>query len=69
MTALGFALGLVGSVGVARFLAHFLFGVQPSDAASLLIVTAVLSLTALAASLVPALRASDLDPMSSLRAE
>jgi putative ABC transport system permease protein len=69
LTALGFLFGLLGSIFVTRFLAHFLFGVGASDAPSLGIVSGALALTAFAASLVPGLRASGLDPMSSLRAE
>jgi putative ABC transport system permease protein len=67
MTALGLVLGVGGSLLLARFLSHFLFGVDVTDAASLLSVVSLLALTATAASLVPGLRASGLDPMSSLR--
>jgi putative ABC transport system permease protein len=69
MTALGFLFGLAGSFFVTRFLGHFLFGVGAGDTTSLVLVVSALSLTAFAASFVPALRASGLDPVRSLRAE
>jgi ABC-type lipoprotein release transport system permease subunit len=47
----------------------FLFGVAPDDPLSLSIVAVTLTTTALAASYVPARRASRADPLVALRAE
>ena len=46
-----------------------LFGLKPYDAATLIMATVILAAIALAASYVPALRASKLDPMDALRNE
>lgn len=69
LLALGVALGWAGALSAARLLSGVLYGVEPTDALSYLAVTAVLCSVALAAALVPALRASRTDPWSSLRAE
>lgn len=63
--ALGLALGLV----FARLIMSMLVGVKPADPASLTIATALVLLTAVAASLAPAWRAAQVDPMNALRAE
>ena len=46
-----------------------LFGVKPYDPNILLLTTAVLSIAALIAAVVPARRAATLDPMRALRSE
>jgi putative ABC transport system permease protein len=61
--------GLVTSAGAARLLRNQLFGVQPDDAVTFLVVTAVLSLVAIVACYVPARRASRVDPMIALRTD
>lgn len=65
----GLAIGLLGSLGVLRFIAHMLFNVRPWDPVTLIIVVATLLIVAVAASSAPALRASRLDPMIALREE
>lgn len=62
---IGLALG-VGAAGVARAV---LFGVQPTDPVSIVVVVTVLVGTGCLACVVPALRASRADPLRSLRAE
>jgi predicted permease len=69
MVAIGAALGLVASLAAARGLSSLLFGVSPHDARVLLGAVAVLALTALAASWLPAARISRVDPMATLRAD
>jgi len=63
----GIVLGTIGSLVTGRYIATLLYGVKPADIRTLLIVSAVLALTAIAATLVPARRAVRLDPMMALR--
>jgi putative ABC transport system permease protein len=65
----GLAIGLVGALALSRLLASSLFGVQPTDPATLGAVSAVVLAVALLASYVPARRAADVDPVSALRTE
>jgi predicted permease len=65
----GTALGLLGALGMSRLLASLLFGVSGSDAPTLVAAAAMLALAALLASLLPALRASRVDPAVCLRSE
>ena len=58
--ALGFALGPVK---------HMLYGVSPLDPVTLILCSAVLLFVSLVAALIPALRASSIDPIRALRAE
>jgi putative ABC transport system permease protein len=67
LAALGVAFGLLGAVSASRLLAGLLYGIEPTDFVSYLAGTAGLAAVALAAALVPALRASRTDPWSSLR--
>jgi predicted permease len=66
---LGLSVGLAGAIGLSRFLASLLFGVEPMDATTLAIaITTVAGMAALACWL-PAWRASRLDPNVVLRVE
>jgi ABC-type antimicrobial peptide transport system permease subunit len=67
----GFAvvLGLAASAGAARLLRNQLFGVQPNDIATFVVVTAVLAGVAIIACWLPARRASRVDPMVALRSD
>jgi ABC-type lipoprotein release transport system permease subunit len=67
--AIGAALGLAGAAGFARTIAGLLYGVEPTDAATLAGVTFLVALVALIAATVPAWRASRLDPTTALRAD
>jgi predicted permease len=69
LTAIGLVVGLVCSVGSSLLIRSLLFGVQAWDAATLAAVAFVLSLTSLAASLLPARRAASVDPVQALRRE
>jgi putative ABC transport system permease protein len=65
--AVGMALGLVLAAGVSRLLAIVLFDVQPRDPVIFAGVVTVLAVTALAACLVPAWRATRVEPLEALR--
>lgn len=69
LVAIGIAVGLAGAVALTRLLHGLLFGVQPTDTLTLSFVAAGLALAALAASLIPARRAANVDPLVALRAE
>ena len=64
---LGCAAGIAMVWASARLLAEMLYGVSPSDAVTLGIVVGVVLLVSIAASLLPAIRASRLEPMRVLR--
>jgi putative ABC transport system permease protein len=66
---LGLLLGLAASVAVVRQVQSMLFGTEPLDPAVFVAVSATLLLVAALACLVPAWRASRLDPMQALRTE
>jgi putative ABC transport system permease protein len=65
----GVLLGLAVSVGVARMLTSLLFGVQPTDLPTFLGVSVLLATLALIACVVPALRATRVDPLVVLRTD
>jgi putative ABC transport system permease protein len=66
---LGLGLGLVMSVAATRIFQSMLFGVKPLDPVVLSGVIATLLAVAVLACLIPAWRASRLDPMQALRTE
>ena len=65
----GIALGIGGALMLTRFLTTLLFGVTPTDRVTFLIVSAVFFAIAMIASLIPALRATRVDPLVALRYE
>jgi len=65
----GLALGLVGALVAGRSLRGMVAGVSSSDPVTLIATTAILILVAAAACLLPAWRASRVDPVTALRAE
>jgi putative ABC transport system permease protein len=65
----GLAMGIAGGLVLSRFLASELFGVTPDDPVTFAGVTIVLAGVALAASYLPAHRATRVDPMVALRHE
>jgi putative ABC transport system permease protein len=69
LVGIGSALGLVGALALSQLLSGLLYGVSARDPATFAGVALVLALVALAASGVPALRASRLDPVVALREE
>ena len=67
--AWGVALGLGLAFALGRVLATLLFETAPTDPLTFTLVPALLALVALAATLLPALRASRVDPVVALRAD
>jgi putative ABC transport system permease protein len=69
LAAAGVVIGTAGSILVAQALRTLLFGVRPGDPATLVLTAAVLVSAAAMASIIPAHRATRVDPMVALRAE
>jgi predicted permease len=65
----GAAVGLAAAIALSSVLASLLFGVSPRDAWTYTIAAAVLLTVAIAAGLIPAVRASRISPMRALRAD
>jgi predicted permease len=66
MVVVGVAIGLAGGVAMSRALQNQLFGVSALDPAVVTLVAALLGLVALAACIVPAMRAARVDPVKAL---
>jgi len=67
LATIGLAIGLVVSIAVTRLMRSLLFGVSPTDPATILAVSIMLVVVALAASFLPAYRASRIDPILAIR--
>ena len=68
-TIIGVIVGLAGAFGVNRLMTSLLFGVQPTDAATMAAVIATITIVATIACWLPAWRASQLDPNVVLRTD
>jgi predicted permease len=69
VTLVGIVAGVLGAIGMTRALGSLLFGVSPTDLATLFSSAAVLLVVATAASWLPARRAAAVDPALALRSE
>lgn len=69
LTVFGVAIGIVAAFWLTRFLASFLFGVKVWDPLAFILTPLLLSVVALAAAWVPAVRATRVDPVTALRFE
>jgi len=67
LIVLGVGIGLIGAVMLARSMSSVLYGVSPFDLLSFSVAASVLLVAGLCASLVPAFRATRVDPMVALR--
>jgi putative ABC transport system permease protein len=67
LAAAGLTIGLGASLVLSRYLRTLLFGVEPTDPIAMLVGAAVIAAVALAACLIPARRATRVDPMAAFR--
>lgn len=69
LTVVGVVLGVVGVFALTRYLTGMLFGITPRDPVTLAASVALVTLVTLAACLIPARRATRVDPVIALKAE
>lgn len=69
MAAIGIGAGLLAALGVTRLLSNVVYGVSPTDPLTFVAIAALLMVVALLACLLPALRATRVDPLVALRYE
>lgn len=69
LLAIGLSIGLAGGIGVAFTMQSVLYGLSPTDPTTIGSVVALLSMVTLAATALPAWRASRIDPVIALRSE
>ena len=68
-SVIGVIIGTAAAAGLAKLIATFLYGVQPWDPTVFITVPVVLTLIALLAVGIPAMRATRIDPIQALRYE
>ncbi len=69
LVLMGAAIGIPSALAITRLVKAFLYGISPQDPVTMVIGTAVLAGVAAIASLVPARRATKVDPVIALRYE
>ena len=69
LVAAGIVIGVAGALALTRFLTTMLFGVTPTDTRTFVVVSLALAVIAVVACLVPARRATKVDPLEALRYE
>jgi putative ABC transport system permease protein len=69
LSLVGVVIGIAGALAMTRLVSGFLYGVKASDPLTFAAVSLLLILVALAASYMPARRATAVDPMAALRYE
>jgi ABC-type antimicrobial peptide transport system permease subunit len=65
----GIGLGVAGAIAVRRFLASFLYRISGADPLTLVACSAIILIVVVAASIVPARRATRIDPLRALRSD
>jgi ABC-type antimicrobial peptide transport system permease subunit len=66
---IGLSIGMIGAFVLTRALSSLLYGIQPTDPLTFAGVSLLLAVVTLAASCVPARRATRVDPLVALRYE
>jgi putative ABC transport system permease protein len=69
LAGIGVAIGLAAAFALMRFLTSLLYGVNAKDPATYAVVAAILTAAAIAACVIPARRATRVDPLVALRHE
>ena len=69
LAAIGIVMGFAGALALTRLMSSLLFGVSTTDVVTFSAVPAILASVALAATVIPAVRAARVDPMAALRVE
>ncbi|MHB8654549.1 MAG: ABC transporter permease [Terriglobia bacterium] len=69
LTLIGITAGLLAALGLGRLLASFLYGTTPNDPVTFIAASVLLAGVAMLASIIPAMRATKVDPMVALRYE
>jgi ABC-type antimicrobial peptide transport system permease subunit len=67
--AIGLTIGLAGAFGVSRVMRTLLVQITPTDPLTFVVITALLTIVGVAACLIPARKATLVDPLVALRAE
>ena len=69
LLAIGLAVGIPAAIGAGRYVSAQLYGIQPNDPFIAISTMVLLAVVSAAAGLIPAHRASRIDPILALRYE
>jgi ABC-type antimicrobial peptide transport system permease subunit len=69
LVAAGIAIGIAAALGAGRLIASQLFGLEPTDAATMLGAIVLVAIVSVVAGYLPARRATRVEPMVALRYE